>query len=367
MAALPFGLAGLLGKGIKSMKGPSGPKGLLDPDMDMEGLLAAMREQYPEVVDRSILSKYGNISDDAFSLKEKGDFEGLLGDVVQHDELFARYPELKEYNIRLKDAEQDAYFEAQNKLFNISGRKYSERALDTLHELQHSVDSLEGADAGTSPHNVLALMQNNPKFQDYYTSAMEQDPIAVQLMDRVLQLEDLGKDSTEAMASFQQHMAEQLYLKNLGETRARHTVNKYNNPLMTSEPSYEDTWKLTDFDAEAYPDRSSATNIFDMPIPAYNKYAEEPSVEIIENPTIAELVKLKQKAMQGPLAPIPENTAVRWQHSRGKTPYAWRADLAMHEDVTEYLKQQGIDIRYDPTAGGFWSNGEFIPHARYSR
>lgn len=193
-----------------------------------------------------ILSKRaGEISDDAYKLREKEDFEGHLGDAVTHEELFAAYPELRNAPLSLRNAPSDSYFEhAPTLRFNVHDR--NNRAVELLHELQHGVDYLDNTDFGTSPHNVEVLKNTNPKFLEYYLDQMEKDPLAVTLMDKAMALEDKGEDATTAYKSFYQYMNERLYLSNLGETRARNTVDKYLDSNFVG--TEVNTWKKSDFE-----------------------------------------------------------------------------------------------------------------------
>ena len=96
------------------------------------------------------------ISDDQarFSIDElKTDYPYVLEEVLDHPELFAAYPGLRNINVLFKDGDEyalGAYFEQRNKI-EVNTSRGKESALSTLlHEIQHAIQAREGFARGGS-------------------------------------------------------------------------------------------------------------------------------------------------------------------------------------------------------------------------
>lgn len=102
-----------------------------------------------EISDRTMMFKPGHTP---LELKENQVYR--LGDVIEHPELFAQYPDMKDINFKVTDAEgAGGYWDWRNNLIVVSNQtpKHATYYLDTLvHEIQHAVQTWEGFANGAS-------------------------------------------------------------------------------------------------------------------------------------------------------------------------------------------------------------------------
>ncbi len=106
---------------------------------------------------------------------------GKAPDIVQHPDLFAAYPQLKDYPMTAEIGQRQGMH--SNGQINIAGRNANELASTAVHELSHPIQELEGFARGGNPNQLFPLAQqlgaSDPKlaaYQAYRRIAGEVEP-----------------------------------------------------------------------------------------------------------------------------------------------------------------------------------------------
>lgn len=167
-----------------------------------------------------------------------------LGDYMQHDALFAAYPELKEVNVRfedLTDGEQGSYDRRTNTI--TLDRKMKNAHQDTMiHEVQHVIQKTEGFTGGSNPFYWAS--------RDYQTGEVVQG-----LREEYRKtLNSLDKESANKFVRYQEVERELDRLQNAAEGSAE--AKRYVQFEKESDRLYLELWnqpwfqKLLDLDRE---------------------------------------------------------------------------------------------------------------------
>lgn len=101
----------------------------------------------------------------------------LLGYLINHNELFKSYPQLRDVMVYSKDANGDgvAYYNPKYKSITISSRSLrtlSDNGLKSIliHEIQHAIQDIEGFTPGTDTSDFVKYLNTAGEIEAYDTS-----------------------------------------------------------------------------------------------------------------------------------------------------------------------------------------------------
>ena len=133
-------------------------------------------------------------------------YQGKLGELLHHPELFRNYPELADYNVlghRSPNATGEGGFWKREREIDATGKNSRELLSTLLHEVQHGIQNLEGFDSGAS------YSATKKALQDRYGTTIPAS--------------DLDK------------MSFRTYQRNMGEAEARAVETRRGNPKSVNE------------------------------------------------------------------------------------------------------------------------------------
>ena len=127
------------------------------------------RKDHPEYDEyRNLMGRFGELTDEELNRFRSLDrmwsgevnrlsrlmteSENPLTHVLQHDELFAAYPELKKVRVRLRDLGEgtNGTYDQVNRVITIN-KDSNDKVSTLLHEIQHAIQNIEGFTPGASP------------------------------------------------------------------------------------------------------------------------------------------------------------------------------------------------------------------------
>lgn len=136
--------------GVESKIYPDGTA-LIQKDPDFEEYVNLIKKSNPTKKQKDRLAEISN------KFKSKYDFGQLtLKHFIKHDELFAKYPQLKNVKIGFENLGapyEASYNSAENKI--VFDKRFAElddteRAIVAIHEIQHAIQKIEGTEPGSS-------------------------------------------------------------------------------------------------------------------------------------------------------------------------------------------------------------------------
>lgn len=137
-----------------------------------------------------------------------------LSELLQYDELYSLYPELKDYKVRTVPSKQvgSATHYPVNKVIEMGpSSSIDELRSVLLHETQHAVQTAEGMQAGATPQDFMRVKRPSPeKIASIQNMAASSDKSLSKAANRFLVV--LDKDAAQSYQS---------YLKVPGESEAR--------------------------------------------------------------------------------------------------------------------------------------------------
>lgn len=102
------------------------------------------------------------ISDKNMKLKENTSYK--LGDVIEHDNLFVMYPELKNYKVSFEDISTSGKIKLSNNEIKINNKSIKSKTKvegTLIHEIQHAIQNIENFEGGrTSKRSKLAYYRS---------------------------------------------------------------------------------------------------------------------------------------------------------------------------------------------------------------
>ena len=163
------------------------------------------------------------INDSAMSLKPgygptqlKPGRPYLLGQIVEHPELFKQYPDLRQITVVVGDSKGGGHWDAPNNMIVIAGTqpKIVNMYIDVLvHEIQHAVQSWEGFANGTSPSRypisnsaldkALSYLDKNTTYPLYLWPRWYDETAVAKLRDDIKFIRDNFGDDIEKATAFQ--------------------------------------------------------------------------------------------------------------------------------------------------------------------
>ena len=102
-----------------------------------------------EILDGGLKGKAKKDTDDGYS----SDFESKLENVLNNEELFKAYPELKDIKVIFNTGGNTGSYDSQTKTIEVSSDSKSKKLI-LLHEVQHAIQDIEGFARGGSPVTV---------------------------------------------------------------------------------------------------------------------------------------------------------------------------------------------------------------------
>lgn len=147
-----------------------------------------------------------------------GKNEGTLGEVIKHDELFNRMPELKDIKVQYLPPEHrgsaNAAFDTKtNTLYYNPSRHPDDVMSSILHETQHAVQEVSKFTAGSNP----IYSKGHPLFMDNVKKAISKE----------LGHDDWTKMQDDKMMEVVDNVKRQMYMNAGGEIEARGTQNAF--------------------------------------------------------------------------------------------------------------------------------------------
>lgn len=91
------------------------------------------------------------------NIKLQGNKTYKLGDILEHDILFTVYPELPNYDVKIRKSKANGSFNNKDRAITLNtdiskNKKLTEGTL--IYEIQHAIQHLEGFEAGKSSKKV---------------------------------------------------------------------------------------------------------------------------------------------------------------------------------------------------------------------
>lgn len=173
--------------------------------------------------EKSRVSLYGITHNDANNTIINSKQASKLEDLLIHDELFALYPELKNYRVRNNPelGKNEARHYPATRVMEFGETSGDNLRSNILHETQHAIQTIEGMQAGGQTKEFLKIKRRPEpeKLMELRTIAGSENPAVADPAKRFLKV--LNDDMRQAY---------QKYLDIPGETEARLTQETANLP-----------------------------------------------------------------------------------------------------------------------------------------
>ena len=149
--------------------------------------------------------------------------DGKASDVLKHDELFDRYPELRDIEVKFEDMPKGHSGKNEDGKIVINKNMSDEEIKSTLlHELQHSIQDKEGWATGGSAQEFLNDLNRRVNLLRYELEFEPDDFIRDKKLKELNEIEQLAKSGKDKELAFEK------YKKLWGEQQARATAYRKN-------------------------------------------------------------------------------------------------------------------------------------------
>ena len=120
-----------------------------------------------------------------WDMKPKTTAETTLGEVLDHPELYEKYPELKSAPMTLSERRDLSWAEPNLDYINLGRHREGDRSV-ALHEVQHLIQGREGFTRGSNPDEAARLLPSNARLEQAARTKQEYDLFLLDHMETLL-------------------------------------------------------------------------------------------------------------------------------------------------------------------------------------